>query len=107
MKRETPWTAEEVAELTRRWGAGQSVRTIRKAMGRSAGSITGKAARIGLEARPSPIAFVPRMRAGACPFPTIRDGTPVACGKPLAWAGDYCPEHHVAAYCRSESRAET
>jgi len=63
------WTDERVAELMRLWEAGRSASEIGRLLGVSKNSVVGKAHRMKLKARPSPI-----KRGGT---PTVRR-TPVA-----------------------------
>lgn len=49
------WTEERVTELTRLWEAGHSASAIGKQLGVSKNSVVGKAHRMKLQARPSPI----------------------------------------------------
>jgi len=44
----SPWTAERVAELKRRWSAGENSRAIAKDFGMSKSAVCGKANRMGL-----------------------------------------------------------
>jgi len=50
------WTAADLARLAKLWGEGLSTTAIGRAMGRSKNSVVGKAHRLNLPARPSPIA---------------------------------------------------
>ena len=63
-----PWTPAEVTELMRLWATGLSTYKIADAMGRSKNSVVGKAHRLGLPARPSPI-----IRKGQYPARPHRD----------------------------------
>lgn len=49
------WTEERIEELTRLWEAGQSASQIGKSLGMSKNAVIGKAHRLKLPARPSPI----------------------------------------------------
>ena len=57
------WTEERVAELQRLWDTGKSASEIGKILGVSKNSVVGKAHRLKLTARPSPI------RRGGTPKP--------------------------------------
>ena len=57
------WTEERVAELQRLWDTGKSASEIGKILGVSKNSVVGKAHRLKLTARPSPI------RRGSTPKP--------------------------------------
>lgn len=49
------WTDERIQELKRLWDAGYSASAIGKQIGMSKNAVIGKAHRLGLRARPSPI----------------------------------------------------
>lgn len=49
------WTPEQIFDLTRLWAEGQSTGEIAKVMGISKNAVVGKAHRLHLAARPSPI----------------------------------------------------
>lgn len=49
------WTPERIDELTRLWGDGHSASAIGKRLGVSKNAVVGKAHRLNLPARPSPI----------------------------------------------------
>ena len=49
------WTDERIQELTKLWDAGYSASAIGKQIGMSKNAVIGKAHRLGLRARPSPI----------------------------------------------------
>lgn len=67
------WTDERVAELMRLWEAGRSASEIGRLLGVSKNSVVGKAHRMKLKARPSPIkrgaSPQPRRPAAASPKP--------------------------------------
>ncbi|HIP80004.1 MAG TPA: GcrA cell cycle regulator, partial [Kiloniellaceae bacterium] len=71
------WTEERVAELMRLWEAGRSASEIGRLLGVSKNSVVGKAHRMKLAARPSPIkrggsATGRRPAAPAAPKPAVR-----------------------------------
>ena len=49
------WTEERIEDLRRLWDAGYSASAIGKQIGMSKNAVIGKAHRLGLRARPSPI----------------------------------------------------
>lgn len=51
MSAQTPWTADEIAELRRLWTDGLLVREICQRMGRSSGAVVAKIDRLGLKSR--------------------------------------------------------
>lgn len=63
------WTEERVAELMRLWEAGRSASEIGRLLGVSKNSVVGKAHRMKLKARPSPIkrGVAPAIRRTAPP----------------------------------------
>lgn len=65
------WTNERVAELMRLWEAGRSASEIGRLLGVSKNSVVGKAHRMKLKARPSPIkrGSAPQMRRTVAPVP--------------------------------------
>lgn len=65
------WTEERVAELMRLWEAGRSASEIGRLLGVSKNSVVGKAHRMKLKARPSPIkrGATPQVRRAAAPAP--------------------------------------
>jgi len=71
------WTEERVAELMRLWEAGRSASEIGRLLGVSKNSVVGKAHRMKLKARPSPIkrGSTPQVRRVAMapmPKPVVR-----------------------------------
>lgn len=62
------WTEERVSELTRLWESGHSASAIGKILGVSKNSVVGKAHRLKLQSRPSPI----RRDPNAKPKPRTR-----------------------------------
>jgi len=84
------WTDERIDQLTELWGAGQSATQIGKVLGMSKNAVIGKAHRLKLPARPSPIRkegsatrpkprAVPRLRPTPAPAP---EPTPVPAATP-------------------------
>jgi GcrA cell cycle regulator len=65
------WTDERVAELIRLWEAGQSASVIGKMLGVSKNSVVGKAHRMKLRSRPSPIKRDAIRKATAKPAPIL------------------------------------
>ena len=85
------WTEERVAELMRLWEAGRSASEIGRLLGVSKNSVVGKAHRMKLKARPSPIkrgaspqvrrpaaASMPKPAVQASPAPKRVEQRPVA-----------------------------
>ncbi len=130
------WTEERIAELKRLWTAGHTTSHIGKALGVSKNAVIGKAHRLKLPSRLSPIrrssghrkpkpalfskrapkiqrqpAFkATRSRNGApeCfwPIGDPRDADFQFCGEETVPGRPYCPEHYARAYV-SRTRDET
>lgn len=114
------WTDERVEELKRLWGEGLTTGEIGKALGVSKNAVVGKAHRLGLKGRPSPIKRVkqakpkaePKIRsvidlsAHTCRWPIGDPREPGFhfCGKPAIPGKPYCHEHAAIAYVNSSSR---
>ena len=115
------WTDERVQELRRLWSDGLTTGEIGKALGVSKNAVVGKAHRLGLKGRPSPIKRVKQkqpkqdsrissvidLSAHTCRWP---EGDPKEpgfhfCGKPAIPGKPYCPEHAAIAYVSSSSRS--
>ena len=122
------WTDERVDDLMRLWDEGHSASYIGKMLGVTKNAVVGKAHRLKLPARPSPIrrmatprrpkpAAAPRRMAQPRPAPVIRPTLTVtgnaSCLWPIGDPGDadfhfcgdnavvskpYCPEHCARAY---------
>jgi GcrA cell cycle regulator len=71
------WTAELIDQLTQLWSEGHSASVIGKKLSVSKNAVVGKAHRLGLPARPSPI------RKEARPQPVRRPPAPLPQPKPL------------------------
>jgi len=114
------WTDDRVEELKRLWGEGLTTGEIGKALGVSKNAVVGKAHRLGLKGRPSPIKRVtqpkpkqePKIRsvidlsAHTCRWPIGDPREPGFhfCGKPAIPGKPYCSEHAAVAYVTSSSR---
>lgn len=66
------WTAEKIEQLNKLWSEGMSITEIGKILGMTRNAVVGKAHRLGLAKRPSPIARAPG------PRPAAAQPTPVA-----------------------------
>lgn len=84
------WTNERVAELMRLWEAGRSASEIGRLLGVSKNSVVGKAHRMKLKARPSPIkrGSAPQMRRTVAPpsKPAVQAPAPAKPVQPQAAA---------------------
>lgn len=112
------WSNEQVEELVRLWDEGLSTSEIGKKLGTTKNAVVGKAHRLGLSKRQSPIRKKPNkptvirmkeLRAGMCSWPTGEPGKPDFhfCGKPAVPGKPYCAEHCAKAYVGSKDRKET
>lgn len=120
------WTDEKVQELTRLWNEGLTTGEIGKKLGVSKNAVVGKAHRLGLKSRPSPIkrpapkkkkaAAKPKQKAAPKQKVTIMDLTghtcrwPIGdprddgfhfCGKHCDIGTPYCKDHASQAYVTS------
>lgn len=96
------WSPEQISELTRLWGEGLTTSEIGKRLGISKNAVVGKAHRLHLAARPSPIKRTgprtvfrtaiklpgaprqPRVKTATAPG----TGTPRAAPQPQRWTGE-------------------
>ena len=103
------WTSKLVADLVRLWKEGASTAEIGRRLGLSKNAVVGKAHRLGLPQRPSPIkrrsATVTRLAGPACQWPIgdPRKSDFRFCGEPSAPGKPYCEHHCAVAYTRSSS----
>jgi GcrA cell cycle regulator len=118
------WTDDRIAKLKKLWSDGLTTGEIGKRLGVSKNAVVGKAHRLELKSRPSPI-----RRAGVKPEPkeetrvyTLADlnsqtcrwphGDPKEdnfhfCGNPILHGKPYCLDHCAAAYVGSnKNRSE-
>ncbi len=105
------WTDETINELTRLWAQGLSTSEIGRRIGMSKNAVVGKAHRLGLIGRPSPIKraapvqpqppkVVPFGARGGCSWPI---GDPRKedfhfCGESAVPGKPYCQQHAQIAY---------
>ena len=108
------WTDDTVARLTELWNQGKSASEIAKALGSAItrNAVIGKAHRLGLKARPSPIlrdqgASILTLNDRMCKWPVGHPGEVNFhfCGK-KAHGGPYCLEHAQQAYQPGTSMQE-
>jgi GcrA cell cycle regulator len=112
------WTPDRIAQLTQLWADGLSTAKIGDAIGASKNAVVGKAHRLNLPLRKSPVGWhgerctvraqvvrpvvmVPPLRAEAkqpCQWPT-NGGRPWRfCSDPTVAGKPYCPDHCAIAY---------
>ena len=127
------WTPERIAEVTRLWNQGLTTAEIGRLVGMSKNAIVGKAHRLGLQPRPSPIkrgvrvarpprSSEPRVHVerpiappvqlvistngATCKWPLGHPGEPEFsfCGQPAVEGKPYCVEHYTRAYIQAKPR---
>jgi GcrA cell cycle regulator len=112
------WTEERVSALQQLWAQGLSASQIAERLGSvTRNAVIGKAHRLGLAARPSPIRVE---RAPAAPRPAAANykgptcqwpiGDPASqdfkfCGAPIEPGRPYCAHHCENAYIRRDNKA--
>ena len=106
------WTEARVDKLKRLWEDGLSASQIADHLGNvTRNAVIGKAHRLGLSSRPSPIKRTNHPIVGApermCQWPigNPRDPSFHFCGKPAAPDRPYCDEHCAMAYRRKNDNA--
>ena len=107
------WTAERIAALERLWATGATTAEIGRRLDITKNAVVGKAHRLGLPGRPSPI----KREAHKAPPPAVVDmhGPPCQwpfgdpgdedfhfCGAPALAKRPYCAEHCARAYVSGE-----
>ena len=122
------WTDEKTEQLKAMWAEGASASAIGREIGVSKNSVIGKARRLSLEARPSPIVRVKKKKPRV-PKPKVRERARISdviqltsqmcrwpfgnpdeedfyfCGRTVALGKPYCEEHCSIAYvAKSNSR---
>jgi len=108
------WTPEKIEELKVQWSAGQSITQIGKTLGMTRNAVVGKAHRLGLSKRESPIVRGTEPRAVPAPKPApaplavpVVAGTGPRCkwpiGDPKSSEFHFCTAASVEGYpyCRS------
>lgn len=108
---ETIWTPELIERLGALWAQGLSTAEIGRSLGISKNAVIGKAHRLGLTARPSPLKSPPVRRrviglqAPVCSWPHGHPGDKNFrfCGQPPVPGKPYCAEHAALAYVRPKS----
>lgn len=121
------WNDERIEELKRLWAEGLTTGEIGKQLGVSKNAVVGKAHRLGLKGRPSPIKRTGKAPAKAAePEPRVHSmvdlshntcrwpiGDPKEpgfhfCGRPTLPGKPYCAEHAAVAYVSGgKSRDDT
>ena len=102
------WTDEQMAQLTTLWNEGKTGSEISEVMGISRNSVIGKAHRLGLSGRPSPIKREKSVKGPnliaitekMCRWP-IGDPKKAGfhfCGEYIEYFRTYCAKHRSQAY---------
>jgi GcrA cell cycle regulator len=112
---ETVWTEERIAQLAELWHQGLSTAEIGRRLGISKNAIIGKAHRLALPPRPSPLKNPPAPKP-----PTVVEFAGPTCSWPFGHPGEkgfhfcgarplpgkpYCAEHAARAYVRPKERS--
>jgi len=120
-KTTTSWTEEMVAELSRLWDEGLSTGEIGKRLGVSKNAVVGKAHRLSLSSRPSPIKrskpkpkkeklpALSDLGPSHCRWPTGDPKEPGFhfCGKKSIPGKPYCLEHAMLAYVNTSKKSDS
>ncbi len=112
---ESIWTPELIQNLSKLWAEGHSTAEIGRRLGISKNAVVGKAHRLALTPRPSPLKRPPVRRpaaaaatasSGVCSWPTGHPGDKdfAFCGKRPVAGKPYCAEHAAMAYVQPKSR---
>ena len=109
------WTDDLVARLTELWNEGKSASQISRILGQGVtrNAVIGKAHRLGLQARPSPIvrdagASILTLNDRMCKWPVGHPGESGFhfCGRKAQVGAPYCQEHVQQAYQPGTSMVE-
>jgi GcrA cell cycle regulator len=113
---ESIWTAERVAELGKLWSEGLSTSEIGRRLGLTKNAVVGKAHRLALQSRPSPLKSPPMPRptrvvavsfnGPSCCWPFGHPGEKNFhfCGARNLPGKPYCAEHAAIAYVKPKER---
>ncbi|MEA2754265.1 MAG: GcrA cell cycle regulator [Aliidongia sp.] len=114
------WTQERVDELGKLWTEGLSTAEIGRRLGITKNSVVGKAHRLELAPRPSPVKLTGKPRQK--PAPKVVEITGPTCSWPHGHPGEkgfhfcgaraitgkpYCAEHAAIAYVRPKSQGSS
>ena len=99
-----PWTEELISDLVGLWSKGLSTAEIGRRLGVTKNAVVGKAHRLALEPRPSPIIHrakpVDTYNGPRCQWPEGHPGEAEFhfCSAPVVEGRPYCPDHCRRAY---------
>ena len=114
---DTVWTQERVEQLGALWSEGLSTAEIGRRLGLTKNAVVGKAHRLCLPPRPSPVKFRPAPEPE--PRPVFADFPGTGCLWPIGHPGDknfhfcggrqrpgkpYCSEHAAIAYVKPKEK---
>lgn len=115
----TDWQPERIAALIALWNDGVPTSEIGRRLGVTKNAVVGKAHRLGLAKRPSPIQGTTKPRpakavtlgtlsTGMCSWPEGEPGTEEFrfCGRPVVPGKPYCAEHCARAYVKIGKEAK-
>ena len=109
---ETIWTQELVTQLSSLWQQGLSTAEIGRRLGVSKNAVVGKAHRLALDPRPSPLKRPPAPRVVStigptCSWPIGHPGEKNFhfCGKRPVQGKPYCAEHAQVAYVKPKDKS--
>jgi GcrA cell cycle regulator len=107
---ETIWTSELIEQLAVLWEQGLATAEIGRRLGLSKNAVIGKAHRLALQPRPSPLKSPPTRRVHgvstpSCSWPTGHPGEKGFhfCGNRPMPGKPYCAEHAALAYVRPKN----
>ena len=108
---ETIWTPELIEQLHALWDQGLPTAEIGRRLNLSKNAVIGKAHRLALTSRPSPLKSPPQRKVvglsrPSCSWPTGHPGDKDFrfCGQPPLPGKPYCAEHAALAYVRPKAK---
>src|SRR5579863_10341666 len=109
---ESIWNPERITQLTELWNQGLSTAEIGRRLGISKNAVVGKAHRLLLTPRPSPLKRPPAPRvvgvaAPSCSWPVGHPGEKGFhfCGKRPLSGKPYCADHAAMAYVKPKEKS--
>lgn len=109
---ETIWTPDLIERLAMLWKDGLSTAEIGRRLGITKNAVVGKAHRLALNPRPSPLKRPPAPRVASiagpsCSWPTGHPGEKEFhfCGKRPMSGKPYCTEHAALAYVKPKEKS--
>jgi GcrA cell cycle regulator len=109
---ESIWTPDLISQLGALWRQGLSTAEIGRRLGVTKNAVVGKAHRLALDPRPSPLKRPPAPRftshpGPSCSWPTGHPGEKSFrfCGKRPVAGKPYCAEHAALAYVKPKDKS--